>query len=152
VKQAVFNALVKSFLNTIESSVFKTRSNVELHRACKLLKHSETRTHIPSRRCNLSFCSQYSTFRHCIVGNALILFALHNVRTFHLQPPTKRLFRCSAVTDLCVGLIKQPLFAIILLQAVTRINLNIFVFIEGVEHSTSYILCRVSVFTTTAIS
>jgi len=62
------------------------------------------------------------------LGNALILFALHNVRTIHLQPPTKLLFRCLAVTDLCVALIKQPLFAIILLQAV----------IEGEEHSTNY--------------
>ena len=42
------------------------------------------------------------------LGNALILFALRNVYSIH--PPTKLLFRCLAVTDLCVGLISQPLF------------------------------------------
>ena len=42
------------------------------------------------------------------LGNALILFALRNVSSIH--PPTKLLFRCLAVTDLCVGLISQPLF------------------------------------------
>ena len=41
------------------------------------------------------------------LGNALILFALRNVYSIH--PPTKLLFRCLAVTDLCVGLISQPL-------------------------------------------
>ena len=42
------------------------------------------------------------------LANALILFALRNVYSIH--PPTKLLFRCLAVTDLCVGLISQPLF------------------------------------------
>ena len=42
------------------------------------------------------------------LGNALILLALRNVYSIH--PPTKLLFRCLAVTDLCVGLISQPLF------------------------------------------
>ena len=42
------------------------------------------------------------------LNNALILFALRNVSSIH--PPTKLLFRCLAVTDLCVGLISQPLF------------------------------------------
>ena len=41
------------------------------------------------------------------LGNALILVALRNVSSIH--PPTKQLFRCLAVTDLCVGLICQPL-------------------------------------------
>ena len=41
------------------------------------------------------------------LGNALILVALRNVSSIHL--PTKLLFRCLAVTDLCVGLICQPL-------------------------------------------
>ena len=41
------------------------------------------------------------------LGNVLILVALRNVSSIH--PPTKLLFRCLAVTDLCVGLICQPL-------------------------------------------
>ena len=40
------------------------------------------------------------------VGNVLILVALHKASSIH--PPTKLLFRCLAVTDLCVGFIVQP--------------------------------------------
>ena len=43
------------------------------------------------------------------LGNAVILVALHKESFLH--PPTKLLFRCLAVTELCVGLITQPLFA-----------------------------------------
>ena len=42
------------------------------------------------------------------LGNVLILIALRNVSSIH--PPTKLLFRCLAVTDLCVGLLGQPLY------------------------------------------
>ena len=41
------------------------------------------------------------------LGNVLILVALRKVSSIH--PPTKLLFRCLAVTDLCVGLLGQPL-------------------------------------------
>ena len=47
------------------------------------------------------------------LGNALILVALRNVSSIH--PPTKQLFRCLAVTDLCVGLICQPLYVVYLI-------------------------------------
>ena len=42
------------------------------------------------------------------LGNVLILVALRNVSSIH--PPTKFLFRCLAITDLCVGLLGQPLY------------------------------------------
>ena len=42
------------------------------------------------------------------LGNVLVLVALRNVSSIH--PPTKLLFRCLAITDLCVGLISQPLY------------------------------------------
>ena len=42
------------------------------------------------------------------LGNVLILIALRNVSSIH--PPTKLLFRCLAITDLCVGLLCQPLY------------------------------------------
>ena len=47
------------------------------------------------------------------LGNALILVALRNVSSIH--PPTKQLFRCLAVTDLCVGLICQPLYVYLII-------------------------------------
>ena len=42
------------------------------------------------------------------LGNVLILAALRKVPSIH--PPTKLLFRCLAITDLCVGLLCQPLY------------------------------------------
>lgn len=42
------------------------------------------------------------------VGNTLILVALNKVSTLH--PPSKLLFRNLAATDLCVGVIAQPLY------------------------------------------
>ena len=42
------------------------------------------------------------------LGNVLILVALQKVSSIH--PPTRLLFRCLAVTDLCVGLLGQPLY------------------------------------------
>ena len=43
-------------------------------------------------------------------GNSLILAALHKESS--LYPPSKLLYRCLATTDLLVGLVTQPLFAI----------------------------------------
>lgn len=48
-----------------------------------------------------------------ILGNVSILVALKKESCLH--PPTKLLFRCLASTDLCVGLIPQPLYVISLL-------------------------------------
>jgi len=62
------------------------------------------------------------------VGNALILVALHKETSLH--PPTKLLFRCLAVTDLCVGLITQPLYAVAVMLHGTKTNwvvLNYFI-------------------------
>ncbi|XP_074634302.1 melanocyte-stimulating hormone receptor-like [Acropora palmata] len=45
--------------------------------------------------------------------NTLILIALHKVSSIH--PPTKLLLRCLAISDFCVGVIAQPLFAAFLM-------------------------------------
>ncbi|XP_067049373.1 melanocyte-stimulating hormone receptor-like [Acropora muricata] len=45
--------------------------------------------------------------------NTLILIALHKVSSIH--PPTKFLLRCLAVSDFCVGVVAQPLFAAFLM-------------------------------------
>ena len=47
------------------------------------------------------------------LGNTLILIALHKVSSIH--PPTKFLLRCLAMSDFCVGVIVQPLFAAFLM-------------------------------------
>ena len=57
------------------------------------------------------------------VGNALILIALNNVSSIH--PATKLFFRCLAVTDLCVGLIVQPLFITGIMSRIIKMNANV---------------------------
>ena len=84
-------------------------------------------------------------------GNAMILVALHKETSLH--PPTKLLFRCLAVTDLCVGVISQPLFAsFLLLSATTGINWKFIRYIDKLCNVSSFVLCQVSVFTSSAIS
>ena len=84
------------------------------------------------------------------LGNALILVALRNVSSVH--PPTKLLLRCLAVTDLCVGLISQPLFVSMILNSVTKINMNILFYLLRVMVASSITLSAVSVYTLTALS
>ena len=56
------------------------------------------------------------------LGNVLILIALHKVSSIY--PPTKLLFRCLAVTDLCVGLISQPLYVTYLISLLPNTNMD----------------------------
>ena len=42
------------------------------------------------------------------LGNALILVALHKDTSIH--PPSKLLYRNLAITDLCVGIMGEPLY------------------------------------------
>ena len=81
------------------------------------------------------------------LGNALILITLHKVSSIH--PPTKLLFRCLAVTDLCVGLTAQPLLAVLCLLSTV---LKVFKYVNDALNATSLILCGVSILTSTAIS
>ena len=50
-----------------------------------------------------------------IIGNALVVLALHKESSLHL--PSKFMFRCLAITDLGVGVVSQPLFAVKLMLA-----------------------------------
>ena len=84
------------------------------------------------------------------LGNSSILIALHKVSS--LYPPTKLLFRCLAVTDLCVCLISQPLFATPVLNVVLKMNLNVFCNIRRVIFASRFILGQISIFTSTSIS
>ena len=84
------------------------------------------------------------------LGNALILFALHKVRVSHLHPPTKLLFQCLAVTDLCVGFILQSLFAILSANDVLEINFPFSIY--QALYTSSFMLCGVSILTSTTIS
>ncbi|XP_078384689.1 adenosine receptor A3-like [Oculina patagonica] len=84
------------------------------------------------------------------VGNVLILFALKNISSIH--PPTKLFFRCLAVTDLCVGLIVQPIFTTEIMSLIIKMNVNTLFYVNKIYPASSYILCGVSGLTSTAIS
>ena len=83
------------------------------------------------------------------LGNTLILIALHKESSLH--PPSKLLFRTLAITDLCVGIITEPLNVAYYVAAVNeRWNICSYTYIA--TFSSAYILCSVSLFTLTAIS
>ena len=86
------------------------------------------------------------------LGNVLILLTLYKVSFLH--PVTKFLFACLATTDLCVGLLSQPLFVahMILNIDIANTNLDILQYVGEVIHISSSVLCGVSVLISTAIS
>ena len=85
------------------------------------------------------------------LGNALILVALRKETSLHR--PTKLLFRCLAITDLSVGVIIHPITVFFHSSSVTTvISWNIFYYIDKLHKSSSFVLCQVSILTSTAIS
>ena len=81
--------------------------------------------------------------------NSLILFALHKELSLH--PPSKLLLRNLAITDLCVGLIVDPLYVTLLLTAQNE-HWSSCRSLEVAVSMSSSILCAVSLSTLTAIS
>ena len=84
------------------------------------------------------------------LGNFLLLISLPRVYSVH--PPTKLLFRCLAVADLCVALISLPVHIMSLFQGISNINLIILSYARSTNYLFSIMLCEVSIFTSTAIS
>ena len=83
------------------------------------------------------------------LGNVIILVALHKESSLH--PPSKLLYRCLATTDLCVGLVTQPLMATVYVSIVHGDwSLCRYAFDAG--FITAYTLCPVSLLTMTVIS
>lgn len=84
------------------------------------------------------------------VGNVVILSALYRVSSIY--PPTKLFFRCLAATDLCVGLIVQPLYTTSIMFYAMEMNENVSYYTGKICATSSSILCGVSLLTTTVIS
>ena len=83
------------------------------------------------------------------LGNALILFALHKESSLH--PPSKLMYRCLAVTDLCVGVFAQPLF-VIQLMSVAHKRIQLCLTVLSINDVTGAISSGVSLLTITALS
>ena len=83
------------------------------------------------------------------LGNTLILVALHKESSLH--PPSKLLLRSLATTDLCVGIIVQPLYVTYFLSLVNE-RWNICRNAIAVVNLTGYTLGLVSLLTLTTIS
>jgi len=84
------------------------------------------------------------------LGNAVILVALHKVTSIY--PPTKLFFRCLALTDFCVGLVAQPLFATFILLLMTEVKGKVFSFVHESYNVLTWILTGVALLTSAAIS
>ena len=69
-----------------------------------------------------------------------------------IHPPTKLLLQCLTVTDLCVGVISQPLFVSMILNSVTKKNMNILHYLLTATFASSFTLSGVSIYTLTALS
>ena len=83
------------------------------------------------------------------LGNTLILVALRKESSLH--PPSKLLLYSLATTDLCVGLIVDPLYVTLLVIVVSE-RWNICFRVAVAVSIAGYSLCTVSLLTLTAIS
>lgn len=96
----------------------------------------------------LSALNVFLSIAACI-GNTLILVALRKESSLH--PPTKLLFRCLAASDLCVGLLSEPVTVVYWMSLVNeRWEICRFALTSGVTSSLT--LCSVSLVTLTALS
>ena len=84
-----------------------------------------------------------------VLANISILLALR--KTESIQAPTKLLFRNLACTDLCVGLISQPLFVFHLI-AISQERWDLCGLTEKLGYIPTVTLCDVTLLTITAIS
>ena len=82
------------------------------------------------------------------VGNTLILIALRKNSSLH--PPSKLLFRCLAITDLCVAFITEPL-AVSHWMSAANGRSDICRFAIKSALITGHVLCSISLLTSTAI-
>ena len=99
----------------------------------------------------LIFLSALNIFLSITVflGNTLILVALHKKTSLH--PPSKLLYRNLAITDLCVGIITEPL-AVTYFTSVVKERWDICYHANLALRFSGYTLCGVSITTSTAIS
>ena len=82
-----------------------------------------------------------------VLGNVLIIVALQKVTSIH--PPSKLLLACLASTDLCVGVITQPLYIAYRMSSEHSKHCH---YLRILFNTIGSIFCGVSLLTLTAIS
>ncbi|CAH3158564.1 unnamed protein product, partial [Porites evermanni] len=83
------------------------------------------------------------------VENSLVLIALYKTRSLH--PPSKLLYLNLAITDLCVGIIVEPLYVSYLMSVLNeRWDICYYALLSSII--TSYVMCSVSLLTLTTTS
>ena len=99
----------------------------------------------------LTFISALNAFLSIttFLGNVLIMVALRKESSLH--PPSKLLLSNLATSDLCVGLIAEPLYISLLVTVVNK-HWNICRYLAVACSATGYILSGVSLWTLTAKS
>ena len=99
----------------------------------------------------LTFLSALNIFLSitAFLGNTLILVALHKETSLH--PPSKLLYRNLAITDLCVGIIVEPLY-VTNWTSVVKERWDVCYYSIRTAAFSGYTLCVVSALTLTAIS
>ncbi|XP_073245732.1 trace amine-associated receptor 9-like [Porites lutea] len=99
----------------------------------------------------LVFLSVIDTFLSitAFLGNTLILVALRKDTSIH--PPSKILYRNLAITDLCVGIIVEPLYVAHWTSAVNK-RWDICYYAHFIVYFAGVTLCSMSLITLTAIS
>ena len=98
---------------------------------------------------NLLLSGWHFPLHHSICRNSLILVALHKESFLH--PPSKLLYRCLATTDLLVGLVAHPVFALHLMSVVQE-RWSLCRYARDAGYIIGYVLILVSLMTMTAIS
>ena len=114
----------------------------------ELLCSSELTFGIHNELLGLSVLSIFLSIT-AFLGNTVILIALHKESSLH--PPSKLLYRTLAVTDLCVGIIVEPL-GVTYWMSVVNERWNICRYVIYLQNITSYALGSVSLLTLTALS
>ena len=109
-----------------------------------------SKTLIEDTKHQLTFVSAFNIFLSiaAFLGNALILDALRKESSIH--PPSKLFFRCLATTDICVGVITEPLSVYYWMSVVNQRWNNCRYVIFSVFF-TGNVLTPVSLLTATAI-
>ena len=83
------------------------------------------------------------------LGNTLILVALKKESSLH--PPSKLLYRNLAITDLCVGMIAEPIYVAYFMSVLSD-KWDICFYVDLLSLFTSYVFSAVSLFKLTMIS